>query len=421
MYEQIRSNKIRSWFLVVIIALLLFTVGYTLGAAWLGVENNGGLAGLGVAAVVWMILTLVAYFKGDSVVLGMSRAKRIEKKDHPRLFNVVEEIAIASGQPPPKVYIIDEPALNAFATGRKPETASVAVTRGLLNKLNRDELQGVVAHEMSHIKNRDVLFMTMIGIMVGSLVLMCDLYLRHMFRFGHSRRYRRSSKNGANAIFLAISLVVAIAAPILARLMYLAISRKREYLADASGVEMTRYPEGLASALEKIGGDREVLKVSNRATAGMFIVNPIRKLKASARGLFSTHPPLAERIHILRSMGGGASLANYDAAWRRVSGKKRGLMSRRTLEGAKPVTAREGKAAESPRKEKEERVRETTDLLRKLSLFLFMTCPCGVKLKIPPSYKDKPSVKCPRCSRVLPMALATTLNEARGERAEKRE
>ena len=386
-------------------ALLLFTTGYVIGVSWLGIENNGGLVGLAIGALIWFVLTMVAYFKGDSVVLRISRARRIGKEDHPRLFNVAEEMSIASGMPMPRVYIIDEAAPNAFATGRKPETASVAVTRGLLAKLNRDELQGVIAHEMSHIKNRDVLFMTMIGIMVGVLVLLCDIYLRHMFFFGHSRRSRRSSKGGGGLLII-LGLVFAIAAPILARLMYMAISRKREYLADASGAEMTRYPAGLASALEKIAGDKAVLQVANRATAGMYIVNPIRSFKVKARSLFSTHPPIAERVKILRSMGGGASLADYERAWSGITGEKRGLIARETLARSQSLRAREASSGRTSKKDRDQRVRQATDLVKKLSLFLFLTCPCGVKLKIPPSWRGRKSVKCPRCSKILPLVWA---------------
>ncbi|NOZ20085.1 MAG: M48 family metallopeptidase, partial [Planctomycetes bacterium] len=251
------------------------------------------------------------------------------------LVNVVEEMAIASGLPVPKIYLIEDSAPNAFATGRTPETACVAITRGLLDKLNRDELQGVMAHEMSHIQNRDILFMTLAGIMLGVIVLLADFYLRHIWWTGGRRRSRSGrGGGGAQAIMIVVAILLAILAPIMARLLYFAVSRKREYLADASAAELTRYPEGLASALEKIAGDKEVLEVANRATAPMYIVNPIKPFEERARrfsGLTSTHPPLKDRVAVLRSMAGGYSLAEYQSAWQQTTGTRRTLMSKRTI------------------------------------------------------------------------------------------
>jgi heat shock protein HtpX len=247
-------------------------------------------------------MSLSAYYGGDKMVLGISRAKRIEKKDAPQLFNVVEELSIAAGLPMPAIYIIDDTAPNAFATGRDPKHASVAITTGLLQKLNRDELQGVMAHELSHVGNRDILYATMVGVLVGSIVMMSDFFLRSVF-WGGARRRRSNSGGGAGgAIFLVIALVLAILAPIFAKLLQLAVSRQREYLADASGAKLTRYPEGLASALEKISGDKEVLEVANRATQHLYIVNPIKPFEKRASSLFSTHPPIQDRIARLRAM-----------------------------------------------------------------------------------------------------------------------
>lgn len=300
MYEQIASNKRLSYVLIVVITALLIVLGYAIGMA-----SGIGWFGLVIAVVVAVVMGLTSYFKGDKIVLATSRAKRVTHEDEPQLYNVVEEMAIAAGNPMPAVYTIDDTATNAFATGRNPGHSSIAVTTGLLEKLNREELQGVIAHEMSHVRNYDILFATLVGIMVGAIALMADFFLRWSF-WGGGRR--RSSGGGQAAIiFLVIGIVMAILAPIAARMVQLAISRRREYLADASGVELTRNPEGLASALEKIAADQEVLEVANRATAHLYIANPIKKFEKRARGIFSTHPPIEERIQVLRAMAGGAA------------------------------------------------------------------------------------------------------------------
>jgi len=329
MFEQIRANKIKSGLILGGMALLLVSVGYAAGEY---LAPGGGVVGLIGAGVLWAVMAATSYFAGDRMLLGMSHARPITKTEDQRLLNVVEEMCIASGLPMPKVYVIDDSAPNAFATGRKPEKASIAVTSGLLSKLSRDELQGVVAHEMSHIKNRDVLFMMIAGIMLGVIVLICDFYIRRMFWFGTPRR-RGRGRGGGQGVLMLVAILLAVVAPLIARLMYLAISRRREYLADASAAALTRYPEGLASALEKIANDQEVLEAANRATAPMYIVNPIKAWEKRARSLTSTHPPIHERIRILRSMGHSFALADYERAYCSTTGKKR-LMSQTTLEGA---------------------------------------------------------------------------------------
>ncbi len=299
MYNEISANKRNSWILVMVVTAVLVMLGYFLGEYW-----GNGYVGLTFAVVIALIASLSAYYKGDRMVLTMSMAKRIEKKDHPQLFNVVEELSIAAGLPVPAIYVIDDTAPNAFATGRDPEHASVAITTGLMQKLSRDELQGVMAHELSHVGNRDILFATMLGILVGSIALVSDFFLRSVFWSGGRSRRKSGGKSGdkGGAIMMIIALVLAIFAPIFAKLLQLAVSRQREYLADASAAKLTRYPEGLASALEKIAGDREVLEVANRATQHLYIVNPIKPFEKRAKGLFSTHPPLEERVERLRSM-----------------------------------------------------------------------------------------------------------------------
>jgi len=296
MYSAMETNRRNSFLLVVGITALLVVLGYFLGNYW-----GSGYFGIGLAMVIAITMSLTAYYSGDKMILAMSRAKRIEKKDNPQLFNVVEELSIAAGLPMPAVYVIEDSAPNAFATGRDPEHAAIAITTGLLEKLNRDELQGVIAHEMSHIGNRDILYATMVGILVGTIVMVSDFFLRSFFWTG-GRRRKKGGQGGGGAIVLVIAILLAILAPLFAKLLQLAVSRQREYLADATAVKLTRYPDGLASALEKIANDREVLEVANRATQHLYIVNPIKPFEKRAKSLFSTHPPIGERIARLRAM-----------------------------------------------------------------------------------------------------------------------
>ena len=284
---------------------------------------DSAIGGLIIALIVWGIMNLVAFFQGDSILLAMSGARKISPDDHPRLYNVVEEMKIASGlEKMPDIYIIDDPALNAFATGRDPNRASVAITSGLLQKLNRDELQGVIGHEISHIKNRDVLLMVLLSVLLGSIVILAWYASRFMFFSWAGGGRRRSSSGGgggAQLIIIVVGIVLMILAPIAAQLIYFAVSRKREYLADASSALYTRYPEGLASALEKLATSDTSVKAANQATAPMYIINPFQKKGMSIESLTSTHPPIAERIRILRSMA-GASLADYERAYQQAKG-----------------------------------------------------------------------------------------------------
>jgi heat shock protein HtpX len=223
----------------------------------------------------------------------------VTKEGEPELYRIVENLCIGSGLPMPKVYVIEDSAPNAFATGRDPKHASVTVTRGLLDKLDKSETEGVIAHEMSHIGNYDIRFMTLVSVLVGSVILLSDWVLRGLWYGGGRRRGR----GGANPILLLIALVFIILSPIIAQLMQLALSRQREFLADATGAKLTRYPEGLASALEKIAADREPLEVANKATAHLYIYNPLRDYRRSwLNNLFSTHPPIVERVKRLRAM-----------------------------------------------------------------------------------------------------------------------
>lgn len=301
--ERIEKNKRNSLFLFVVFFALVLVFGYVIGYAYIG-DPVGALFGLALALVVGAISGLVSYYAGDRMVLAASRAREVTHDDWPVLFNVVQEMQIASGLPMPKVYVIDDSAPNAFATGRDPQHASIAVTAGLLDKLDRDELQGVVAHEMAHVANFDIRYSMMVGILVGMVVLTSDFFLRTLWWGGG--RNRGGGNNGGGGyvqlIMLVVALVLAILAPIFARLLQLSISRQREYLADATAVKLTRNPKGLADALQKITGDREVLEVANRATAHLYIANPVKKFEKRAKGMFSTHPPIEERISILRAM-----------------------------------------------------------------------------------------------------------------------
>jgi heat shock protein HtpX len=401
MWEQIRSNQTRTVILVVAMGLLLLLIGYFLGEAIFG----SGIGGLVVAVLIWVVMNLFAYFQGDSMILSISRARKIRPDDHPRLYNVVEEMKIASGLPKmPDIYIIDDPSPNAFAVGRDPSRASVAITSGLLGRLNRDELQGVMAHEISHIKNRDVLLMTFCSVLLGTIVILAWFGSRMML-FGGVRGGRRSSGGGggyATLIIIAAAILLMILAPIAAQLIYYAISRKREYLADASGALYTRYPEGLASALEKIAGSTQELKTANQAFAPMYIINPFRNKGRAASDLTSTHPPISERVRILRSMAGGASLAAYDRAYHEVRRSGKGVIPASALTSDTPLAARRPEAAEAE-PGKVERARETSDLLWKFSNYGLVNCECGTKLRLPPKFKGN-SIRCPHCGRANPVS-----------------
>ncbi len=431
MWEQIRANKRKSVVLVTVMAALLLAVGFIVGSALIPPLDAsgpgryiGGIGGLMVALAIWLVLSLTAYFGGDKILLASSKAHKIEKHDHPQLYNVVEEMTIASGMSKmPQIYVIDDMALNAFATGRSPDNAAVAVTAGLLARLNRDQLQGVIAHEMSHVMNRDVLFMTMIGVMVGSIVILADVFLRALWYSGGGRRRSRySSKGGGQAqlILMLVAVVLAILAPLLAQIIYFAASRRREYLADSSAAMLTRYPEGLASALETIARDTTPLRSANRTTAPMYIANPIKKRSIS--GLTSTHPPIEKRIQILRSIGGTVSYSTYQQAWKSVEGSAAGALPPSALKSTAQATVRDAHPEATTKPDRRRQMRQATDVLRKANRFLFMSCVCGLQMKLPPDFKHD-HVKCPRCGRdvavpVAQMAVMHQVADAIGKQQE---
>jgi heat shock protein HtpX len=298
-YEQISRNKWKS------AALILFFVAFIFLLTWLFEYVTGwGKGGLVLAVVVSVAMAAVGYYASDKIVLTISRARPATKEEFPYLYNVVEGLAIAAGLPAPRCYVIDDTAPNAFAAGRKPETAVICVTTGILEKLNRVELEGVIAHEMSHIKNYDVRLQTLVVVMAGIVALLSDWMLRSFLWGGGRRRggRGRSGSGGAGGILILVGLAMAVLSPFIATIIQLAVSRKREFLADASGAMLTRYPAGLASALRKISADTEPLEAANKATAHLYIVNPLKNIKGGVNKLFSTHPPIEERIAALEKM-----------------------------------------------------------------------------------------------------------------------
>ena len=291
-YTQIDSNIRRTWLLFSLFFIIVIGLGWALSYYF----NDQAI--LFIAVFISIFMSFISYWYSDKIVLAISRAKPLRHEENPELYHIVENLCITAGLPMPKIYIIDDPSPNAFATGRNPKNAVVAVTRGLLQILNRTELEGVIAHELSHIGNRDILLQTVVVVLVGAITMIADIFVR-----GRLFRGRRSEGEGggqAQAILLLVGLVFIILSPIFAKLIQLAISRKREFLADASGALLTRYPEGLASALVRISQNPIPLRVANTATAHLYIANPLKNKGLSK--LFMTHPPIEERIKRLREM-----------------------------------------------------------------------------------------------------------------------
>jgi heat shock protein HtpX len=414
MWEAIAANRRRSVLLIALLGLVLVILGAVLGLAlgvgsryvpaayladshripptislWSEIAAGRAAAGWGVVVAlgVWLLLWLTAATGGHRVLLSQAGAVEVPRETAPQLHNVVEEMAIAAGLPqPPRVYLMDDSSLNAFAAGYQPGQATVAVTAGLLKRLSRDELQGVIGHEIGHIRNQDVRFMTLASVMVGAIVMLSDMFLRGVFRGGVGRRSSsRRGGGGGQLIVLAVAVVVAVVAPLAAQLLYFACSRRREYLADASAALLTRYPEGLAGALEKISRQAASEATVSKVVAPLYIVNPLQD--RALFSLFSTHPPTEERIRILRSMG-GAGLAAYEAAFRQVHGGGSGL-SERTLRESQDVPMRPASDVE---REATTRAQAVGDVLP----LVVIPCPCGVRLKLTPDYR-RATLRCPRC------------------------
>jgi heat shock protein HtpX len=298
-YQAIGKNKTESWVLIFSFLIVITLLGFIFGQVY----NNPAIV---IFAVVFSVVSaLISYYYSDAITLAISRARQVDRQAAPELFRLVENLTIAAGLPLPRIYIIDDTAPNAFATGRDPQHAVVCVTSGILQKLDKTELEGVIAHELSHVGNYDIRVMTLVVVLVGTITLLADWFLRFSF-FGGRRRGNDRGGDQLGLILMIAGIVLAVLSPIIATLIKLAVSRQREYLADASGALLTRYPEGLARALEKISKDTEPLEEANKATAHLYIVNPLKGQEGRSAGwfasLFNTHPPIADRIKRLREM-----------------------------------------------------------------------------------------------------------------------
>ncbi len=296
-YEEISANNRMTFFLFVVFFFLVIALGFVVSFLM------GSYFFVPVFGIIAVVYILVSYYNSDRIVAAISRAKPADQQQFKQLHNVVEEMAIAAGQPKPRVYVINDSAINAFAAGRSPEHSVICVTTGAVQRLTREELTGVVAHEMSHIRNRDVKVMTLAAILVGLAVLLSDFLLR-MFLWGGLGRSRGSRNGGGWIMIVAIAtgLLLALITPIIAQVIRFAISRRREYLADAGSAQLTRYPQSLASALQKIKEDKEPLEAANKATAHLYIANPLKGQKIWMKSLFATHPSIDDRIAKLRAM-----------------------------------------------------------------------------------------------------------------------
>lgn len=396
MWEQIRRNQRKSVMLILLMGLILAGIGYSAGEA---ITPGAGLIGLAGAGMVYFFQLLAYAWASESIVLSGLGAREMAREESPRLFNVVEEMSLASGLGfTPRVYLIDESAPNAFAFGRKPKDYGVAVTTGLMHRLSRDELQGVIAHEVGHLKNRDVQFMTLAAVMIGSIVLVSEVAAR-VIRVGGGRGSSRSSSRGnsgssgggqAQLVFLLIALFLIILGPIMARVLYFSISRQREYLADASAAQFTRYPEGLASALMKIARAGKMLPMVSKITAPMFIVNPLAA-DGETSSLMSTHPPLSKRVTILRAMA-GASFLDYERAYEAAMGGKK-IIGQKTLAAAEPTPARPA-STDEPLLNKE----TAKATAHRMYGYVTTECECGASIRVPETF-EQDQVTCIRCGR----------------------
>jgi heat shock protein HtpX len=414
MFFQIAAaNKRKTVLLVIIMGVVLALLGFFVGELvdmWVGFTSaplqaqdicKAGYIGFFVALVIWLGLLLTGLFGSDQLFLSLSGAKEVTHDLYPQLYNIIEEMKIASSLPKmPDIYIIDDPAPNAFAVGKSPEDSSICVTAGLLAICTRDELQGVVAHEMGHIVSRDVLFMTVAATMLGAVTLIADSFL-HSLRYAPIARYRSSSsragKGLVNIWLIVLGFCFVIFSPILSRILYFSISRSREYLADATSARLTRYPQGLASALEKIMLSPEKLTTAPKATAPFYIANPYKQDLDDS--LFATHPPLGQRIKILRLMSTGAAFKDYVKAYWSVTHTHKHLMAASDMNLGVGVAIRE---PSPPTRQSQAGPRGasggTGDIIRAMNQFVFINCECGMKMKIPPEFA-RGEIRCPRCDR----------------------
>jgi heat shock protein HtpX len=415
LWQVIASNKRKAVFLVItmgiVLALLGFCIGELIGAftGFLSGPVNreaasfkAGYIGLGFALAFWLGLLLTSLIASDQIFLSLSGAKEVTHELYPQLYNIVEEMKIASSLPVmPAIYVTDDPAPNAFAVGKSPRNSSICVTAGLLAVCNRDELQGVIAHEMGHILNRDVLYLTIAATMLGAVTIMADSFV-HSLRYAPAARYRSTSSDsgkGGGILYLwllIIAFVFVLLSPLLSRILYFAVSRSREYLADATSARLTRYPEGLASALEKILRSPEKLTTAPKATAPFYISNPYKQDLDG--GMLATHPPLNQRIKILRSMGSGASYKDYVKAFWNVTHTRKALIAETDLNLRETVPVRAPSPPSSADPVFQGSVRTAGDIMRAMHNFVFISCQCGMKMKIPPEFA-RGGIRCPRCNR----------------------
>lgn len=397
MWELVRKNQQKTIFLMILLGGFLVFLG-ALASSYF----NGNITdGVVVAVILWGIHFFCSFYMGDSLFLNSNRAEKITDSSlSPTLWNVTEEMAIASGMAKtPNIYIIDDHAPNAFAVGRNPENSSIAVTAGLLKLCNRDELQGVVAHELAHINNRDSLYMVMAASMISIISFITSLLRSSANQRSYSRTYQHSSQG--NAAGMVLLIIPAIIISMFTSLIYYSISRKREYLADATGAIYTRYPEGLASALEKISTHHKPVVSADRASAPLYIVNP---LKGNLSGSFSTHPPVENRIKILRSIGTSMDYAAYNTAYKNVMQTNHNLLSKKTLAQDLPSQERPPLPQTEPSNTILSRHREATDTLWKLHDYQFIHCTCDTTLKIPAQYKGR-TISCPHCHKSYTIEL----------------
>lgn len=409
MWSQIRANRTKSIFYSLLMGAFLVATGLAFGIVMLQ-AIEGAVLGAIAAFLVWLVLVVTSIVSGDKILMASSGAVKISHTDFPQLFNVVEEMKIASGlQTMPEVYLIEDSIPNAFATGRGPNRCAVAVTSGLVSRLDRDELQGVIAHEISHIVNRDVMLMSVLGVTLGAIVLMSESFSRVRF-YGGRRRSSSSSGGGqAQIIMFLIAFLFILLAPIFAQMIYFAVSRKREYLADACGAQYTRYPEGLASALEKISASPGVMKSASKVTAPMYIINPFSRIK-EAVGMFSTHPPTSERIKVLRGMGGNCSLIDYQKSFLSFSSDAKGGslfsgddLTQKLYHGqpgaATGLVAGKMTVKAAPSQDVKKPIAgrgEVSDVLWKQADYKVIECSCGLKIKIPPQF-GRDHIYCTKC------------------------
>lgn len=438
MWDIIQQNKRRSWILLAAMALILLGLGYVVGIAlhanffagrqvargaqaytdllnqaadggevnpdffhWVqqpeNLFNGGGVIGAGIALCVWCIMAAFAFWGGESAIIRVARGLPVTPEAAPKLWNVVEEMTIAAGLPkPPDVYLIEDESPNAFAVGMNPASASVAVTSGLVRRMSRDELQGVVAHEIAHIHNYDTRFMTLASVMLGSIAFLSEVVLRVAWHSSGRRSSSSSNKGGGGAIVLLLfALIFAVLAPIAAQLLYFASSRRREYLADACAARFTRYPPGLASALEKIGRSAGDMKGVSRGTAALYIVNPLQSTTSST--LFSSHPPLEKRIAVLRGMA-GAGYVDYERAYQNVTHTTQNCMDPEFLKKETTLRMRQPAAdADSNSPDTRDLSSEALSLIGRAASLITLSCDCGAKLKLPPHMSGE-AFKCPRCA-----------------------